>query len=102
MKIQFDTYEEFDLFVETTKSGILYWKKVKQDAQGKICLQCNGEQTHYTVEEADEKITELLKLLMTIEATPHLEWNGEDYVMTEGEPEYYSSMVECNRKFIKG
>ena len=100
MNIQFDSYEEYDLMVESIKSGILYWKKVKQDAQGKICMQCDGTQTHYTVDEADEKITELLKLLMSIEATPHLEWNGEDYVMTEGAPEFYSSMIESNKQYL--
>ncbi len=99
MNIQFDSYEEYDLMVETVKSGILYWKKVKQDAQGKICIQCDGTQTHYTVDEADEKIGELLKLLMSIEATPHLEWNGE---MTEGAPEFYSSMIESNKQYLKG
>ena len=103
MKIQFESAEDFDLLVETIKSGILYWKKVKQDAQGKICLQCSGEMTHYTVEEADDKIEDLLRLLMTVECTPHLDWNGRDYVMTEeGEPKYYSSMVENNKGYLKG
>ena len=103
MKFIFDTAEEYDLVEGAIKSGIMYWKKVRQDSQGKICLQCNGDKTHYTVEEADENISELLNLLMKVECSPHLEWNGEEYVMTEdGKREYYSSMVECNRKFIKG
>ena len=103
MKFIFDTAEDYDLMENTIKSGILYWKKVKQDAQGKICLQCSGEMTHYTVEEAEGEITKLLELLMTIESTPHLEWNGRDYVMTEeGAPEYYSSMVENNKGYLKG
>lgn len=97
MKFQFDTAEEFDAISDAIHYGILYWKKVKQDAQGKICIQCNGEKTHYSVEESEEKITSLIDLLMSVEATPHLEWNGEEYVMTEENPQWYSAMVENNR-----
>ncbi len=100
MKFEFDTVEEYDLVEGAIKSGIMDWKKVRQDSQGKICLQCNGEKTHYTVEEADENITELLELLMKVECSPHLEWDGEKYVMTEENPEWFSSMVENNKKFI--
>ena len=98
MKFSFDTAEEYDLVESAIHSGIMYWKKVRQDAQGKICLQCNGEKTHYSVEYADEQIGELLNLLMKVEATPHLEWDGKEYVMTEENPQWYSAMVESNRK----
>jgi hypothetical protein len=100
MKFEFNTAEEYDLVEGAIKSGIMYWKKVRQDAQGKICLQCNGEQTHYDVEYADEQIGELLDLLMKVEATPHLEWDGEKYYMTEENPEWYSAMVESNRRYL--
>jgi hypothetical protein len=101
MKFVFDTSEEYDLVEGAIRSGIMYWKKVRQDAQGKICLQCNGEKTHYSVEEADENICELLNLLMKVEETPHLEWDGQDYVMTEENPKWYSAMVENNRKYLE-
>ena len=100
MKFQFDTAEEYDLVEGSIRSGIMYWKKVKQDAQGKICLQCNGEQTHYSVEYAEEQISELLNLLMKVEATPHLEWNGEEYLMTEENSEWYSAMIESNKRYL--
>lgn len=100
MKFEFDTAEEFDQVRQAIHDSILYWKKVKQDAQGKICMQCNGEQTHYSVEYAEEQMSSYLSLLVVVDATPHLEWDGEKYVMTEEDPEYYSSMIESNKKYL--
>ena len=67
MKFSFDTVEEYDLVHGSVHDAILYWKKVRQDAQGKICIQCDGTQTHYTVEEAEAKIGEYLNLLVEVE-----------------------------------
>ena len=100
MKFQFDTAEEFDQVRGAVHDAVLYWKKVRQDAEGKICMQCNGEQTHYSIECAEEQIGRFLSLLMVVEATPHLEWDGEKEVMTSEDPEYYSSMVESNRRYL--
>ena len=78
---KFNTSEEYSLVYDSIRDGILFWKKRKQDAQGKICMQVNGEHTHYTVEECDCKISEYTVLLEKVDATPHLEWNGTEEVM---------------------
>ena len=78
---EFNTAEEYCLVYDSIRDGVLFWRKRKQDAQGKICMQVNGEQTHYTVEECDTKIDEYNKLLDKVMATPHLEWDGTEEVM---------------------
>ena len=77
---EFNTAEEYCLVYDSIRDGILFWRKRKQDAQGKICMQVNGEQTHYTVEECEYKIKEYTLLLDKVIATPHLEWNGDEEV----------------------
>ena len=88
----FKTYEEYDRMWKITHNSILYWKKVRQDAEGKICLQCDGSQTHYSIREAEEEMQDALKLLQDIENTPHYSWDGEEFVWVEAE-EYPSSMI---------
>ena len=73
---RFDTAAEYDLVHDSIRDSILYWKKMRQDAQGKICLQVSGEQTHYSVEECEAKMDEYLALLEKVHATPHYEWDG--------------------------
>jgi hypothetical protein len=76
----FNTAEEYDRVENMIKNSYLYWRKIKQDAQGKICLQCDGTQTHYSISEADEQMQDCIAMLEEIENTPHYEWNGEEYV----------------------
>ena len=87
MNLQFDNVNDYDLMHESVHDSILYWKKVKQDPS-----------THYDEEYINNRIHDFLYLLMKIENTPHLEWDGERYSMTDGEPEYYSAMIENNKK----
>ena len=82
--MKFDTYGEYNLMWEAIHSGILYWKKVKQDAEGKICLQVNGEHTHYDVEYANNQIINAAEALKVLEDSIHPEWNGTDYEMVNG------------------
>ncbi len=78
---KFSTAEEYCLVYDSIRDGVLFWRKRKQDAQGKICMQVDGEQTHYTVEECEYKIREYTLLLGKVIATPHLEWDGKEEVM---------------------
>ena len=100
MKFQFDTVEEYDLMWECVVNAILYWKKVRQDAQGKICLQVNGAQTTYNEQYAIDQMVTYGQLLQQIEDTPHPEWNGSSYQMSS--PGFYSHMVEKCLKLAKG
>ena len=81
----FKTPEDFDRVENMIKNSYLYWRKIKQDAQGKICLQCDGTQTHYTISEAEEQMADCMKMLEEIENTPHYSWNGEEYVLVESD-----------------
>lgn len=92
--MKFDTYGEYNLMWEAIHSGILYWKKVKQDAQGKITLQVNGEHTHYSVEYADNQIINAAEALKVLEESTHPEWNGTEYEMVNGCDTYSGIIYE--------
>lgn len=96
----FKTAEEYDRMRNIVHNSILYWRKIKQDAQGKICMQCNGKQTHYSIREAEEEMQDALKMLQEIENTPHYEWNGEEYVWIEA-CEYPSSIISNNKDVLE-
>ena len=74
MKFIFENENEYHMMWDSVHESILYWKKVLQDAQGKICLQVDGTPTHYSVEYAKEKMADNAKILMAIEDT-----QGVDY-----------------------
>ena len=93
MKFEFETYEEYSDLWQSVHDSIIYWKKVRQDAQGKICLQVDGTNTHYDVKYATDQMIRNALILKAIEDTPHPEWNGTEYVMTEGTEENYSCII---------
>ena len=97
---KFENVNQYDMAVEIAHSAILYWKKVRQDAQGKICLQCDGSRTHYSVEEAERKLREALQVLVEIENTPHPEWNGDKIIFT-GKVESHYSIIVNNSEFLQ-
>ena len=94
MKFSFDTYEEYQSLWDSVHASILYWKKVKQDAQGKICLQVDGTQTHYDVEEAEKEITNNARILKSVEDSTHPAWNSDTgcYEVRVG-VDFYSSII---------
>ena len=92
MKMVFDSYDEYQEFWNAAHSGILYWKKVLQMTQGKINMNVDGSSTHYTSDEAIEKMAESAKVLMNIEDSTRPEWNGEEEVIVTG-VEYYSGII---------
>ena len=102
MKFHFETVNEYDALWQSVHDSILYWKKVRQDAQGKICLQANGAQTHYDEKYAIDQMVEHAELLKQIENTPHPEWDGEKYVTTQGPAKYHSHIVSQTLKLACG
>ena len=100
MRLQFDTVNEFDSMWEAVHSGILYWKKMRQDAQGKICMQVDGNHTHYGEQYCIDQMVMYAELLKTIEDTPHPEGNGSSYQMSS--PGWNSVIVEKTLKLQKG
>ena len=92
MKLQFYSVDEFDVMWEAVHAAILYWKKVRQDAQGKVCLQVDGKHTHYTEQYAIDMMVQNAQLLKEIEDTPHPEWNGSAYQMSS--PSMNSAIVD--------
>lgn len=100
MKFQFDTVEEYEVLWSAVHDGILFWKKVRQDAQGKICLQVDGKHTHYNEQYAIDMMVEHAQLLKEIEDTPHPEWNGYSYQMSS--PSYNSHIVQQVLKLAQG
>ena len=77
MRFIFENEDEYQMMWNSAHESILYWKKVLQDAQGKICLQVDGTPTHYSVEEAKEKMIDNAKILMAIEDTQGVEWYSQ-------------------------
>ena len=67
MKFVFDTYEEYQDLWQSVHDSIIYWKKVRQDVRGQICLQVNGEKTHYTEEYANCQLARNANILKNIE-----------------------------------
>jgi hypothetical protein len=74
MKFIFENEDESQTMWNSAHESILYWKKVLQDAQGKICLQVDGTPTHYSVEEATEKMVENAKVLKMVEDAQGVEY----------------------------
>jgi len=69
MKFIFESEADYDMMWNSVHESILYWKKVRQDAQGKICIQVDGTPTHYSEEEANEKMMANANILKMIEDT---------------------------------
>lgn len=96
MTYHFTSPEQYNALWQAVHDACLYWKKVKQDAEGKISLQCDGSRTHYSHDEACENLRVNALLLKQIEDSPH--WRGVErddetvYVPIERE-EYNGSMV---------
>ena len=67
MKFVFENEDESQMMWNSAHESILYWKKVLQDAQGKICLQVDGTPTHYDEEYATAKMVENAKVLKMVE-----------------------------------
>jgi len=101
MKFEFKTVTEYDALWSAVHDSILYWKKVRQDAQGKICMQVEGGQTHYDEKYCIDMIVENALLLKSIEDSPHPEWNGSTYVMSTP-PEFNSCIIEKSLKLMSG
>ena len=93
MKIQFDTWEEYESMRLAVHDGILYWKKVRQMCQGKINMNADGGPTHHEEQYAVDMMIAHAKMLDTIEKSPHPEWNEEtkEYELTT--QDYESNIV---------
>ena len=94
MKFIFENSDEYQAAWNSAHAGILYWKKVLQDVKGKICLQVDGTQTHYTEETVIYKMKEAAKILMAVEDSYHEQWDQETetYFWKEG-VECYSGII---------
>ena len=98
MKMVFDSYDEYQEFWNAAHSGILYWKKVLQMTQGKINMNVDGADTHYTEVEAVENMAEAAKVLMKVEDSTHPEWNGEKEEMVNGVTCYSAIITQALKK----
>lgn len=92
MKFEFNTAEDYDLLWASVHDSIIFWKKVLQDAEGKITMNVDGSHTHYSIHHALDRMEAYAELLMKIENTPHLEWDGEEYVKVDTVP-YHSVII---------
>lgn len=92
MKFEFSTVEEYDLLWASVHDSILFWKKVLQDAQGKITLNVDGTHTHHSIQHALDRMEAYAELLVEIEDTPHIEWDGDKFVHVD-RVESYSSII---------
>ena len=103
MKIQYDSYEEYDSLRESIHDSILYWKKVRQMCQGKINLNADPNmENHYTEEYAVDMMVKNALILDAIEKSPHPEWNSETQSYELVSDEYDSAIVaKCKRLIPK-
>ena len=94
MKYYFASSEEYDILWDAIHSAILYWKKVRQDCQGKICLQVDGSETHYSEKYAIDMIIQNAKILQDIENSPHPIWNEDKNCYEVGVESYGSVIID--------
>ena len=80
MKLEFESWDEWNTLRQSVHDACMFWIKVRQDAQGKIRLNVSGEPTHYTEDYAIEEIVNNAKLLEQIELAPHPDWETGDIV----------------------
>ena len=74
MQITFDNEQEYDSMWGAVHDAILYWKKVRQATQGKICLHPDGSDTHYSEEYAVGMIVQYAKMLKSLEDSQGAEY----------------------------
>ena len=77
MKYIFESYEDYDKLWQSVHDSIIYWRKVRQNCQGKINLQVDGGATHYSEKYAIDMIIQNALILKDIEDSPHPEWNDK-------------------------
>ena len=73
---QFDDWDDYRDHWDVIHSGILYWKKMRQMAEGKIHLYVDpDEKAHFSVEYCNNKMRIAALALKELE----LSYEGEDY-----------------------
>ena len=97
MKIQYDTPEEYDYLYQAVHDGIIYWKKVRQMCQGKINMNVDGSETHYSEQYAVDMMVQCAQILDTLEKSPHPVWNDTTNSYELSVEEYPSVIItKCN------
>ena len=85
MKIQFESPEEYDALCGMMMSSLRYWKKRRQEAQGKIVMSLDDRgrlcASHYTEEEIAHELESVSRMIDIVNNMPHQEydWNDEGY-----------------------
>ena len=83
MKITYNTHEEYLTHHSSAHDAILYWKKMRQEAEGKIQMYVTPADRQYDVEYCNEKMKEYALVLKAVEDSIH-----PDYDM-DGKDEWY-------------
>lgn len=84
MKIEFDSPEEYDALCGMLISTVRYWKKRRQEAEGRIVMTLDDRgslcASHYTKEEIARELSHAEKMWDIVKNMPHQEyrWNDEE------------------------
>ena len=91
MKITFDNPDEYQTLHQSIHDSIIYWKKIYQMTQGQINMNVDGGPTHWTSQDAIDKMVENALLLKSIEDSPRPEWTGDGTTGTIVDGDDYES-----------
>jgi len=100
MKFIFETPTDYDELWSCVHDSIIYWKKVRQECQGKICLQVDGSETHYDEEYVIKEMIDSALMLKAIEDSPHPVWNEETKSYELKTEDYNSGIITKTLKMI--
>ncbi len=81
MKIEFDSPEEYEALFYMIRESKILWQKRRQHAQGKICLNVNGDKSSpYSEDDCRQGMEAAKKMEGVLSEFPHEEsdgWNEE-------------------------
>ena len=58
----FNSQEELHELLHAVHSGVMYWRKQQQYAQGKIMMSAEGEEAHLSVEYCQEQYKRMTRV----------------------------------------
>ena len=75
MELTFENWEEYNTLFYMVRDSDILWRKRRMEVQGKICLQADGSETQYTLEECEEGIAAAAAMETMLEARYNKEWD---------------------------
>ena len=75
MELTCASWEEYNALFAMVRDSAILWRKRRMEVQGKVCLQADGSETQYTLEECEEGIAAAAAMETLLEARYNKEWD---------------------------